>query len=250
MVASKRKAIVKIDRSWEPGTSNFWLLSAVSALVLVTAGAAFLLYWYNTNEPGMSRFEPEVRELRQQVEFYKAENEELTTDLARAERSGAIDKEASKQLQTTIIERENKIRTLKEEVSFYKSIVNPKGGKKGLGIKEFSLADTSVENSYRFVLVATQSAGKKAVKGRIIIRLQGHKDGDSVTLGWKDFSVEGKKSPYFKFQYFQKFEGSIVLPEDFEPENVLVRLVPEGKKVDVLQQSYSWQSIFKSGEEL
>ncbi len=242
----KKKAVIKIERDWEESESNFLGLGALIVVGLVLAGLGFMYYWTTSGGLSSPGSQANMDKLKQELQFYRDENSRLTMQLAKIERSEAVDSEAAKQLQKTIIERENEIKKLKEELSFYKSIVDPKSSLKGLGIKDFSLEDTLVANQFKFKLVATQSSGKKAVKGQLVLRLQGRKEGKPVTLSWKEFG-KGKRSPRFKYQYFQKLEGMIELPDGFEPEHVLVKLVPSGSKVEAIQHSYSWESVFKGG---
>lgn len=243
-----KKAVIKIERDWgEPEKRSFWSLWAV--LLVGALFAALVFYWIWKADGGMrgTSSGAELAGLERQLAFFKDQNAELEMRLAKIERAGAIDEGAAKALQKTVSEREEEIKKLKEELSFYKSIVDPKTSHKGLGLKDFVMEDTPVVNRYKFKLVATQSSGKKAVRGSLVLRLQGHKDGKPVTLKWKELG-RGKQVPKFKFQYFQKLEGAIVLPEGFEPEHIFVKLASSNGKIESVQQSYSWGSVFKVGE--
>lgn len=241
-----KKAVVVIERDWEPThKTNFWLFVTLAVLVLVLAGSAFLVYWYTSNDRGLVSAAPEVAELRQQVRFLSEENERLTLKVAKSERANAIDQEADSSLQQTIIEREDEIKKLKEDLSFYKSIVDPDSKQKGIAIREFKLTQAKKARQYRYRLVAAQSTSKKAISGDVVIRIQG-KEGEAVkTLSWKALSVGKKASPKFRFQYFEKLEGILEVPEGFEPENILIKLVPSNGKLEAIQQSYSWEAAIR-----
>ena len=245
-----KKAVVVIERDWEPThKSNFWLLVTLAVLVLVLAGAAFLVYWYTSNDRGLVAATPEVAGLRQQVRHLSEENERLALQVAKSERANAIDQEADASLQQTIIEREEEIKKLKEELTFYKSIVDPESKQKGIAIREFFLKPGEKDRQYRFRLVLAQSTSKKMVSGSVLIRLQGRKDEKVETLEWKQLAVGSKGKPKFRFQYFEKIEGVLAVPKGFEPENILIKLVPSKGSFEAAQQSYSWQATFRGKDE-
>lgn len=247
-----KKAVVVIDRDWEQQKghkSNFWLLVTTAALVIVLAGAAYAVYWYSSNAKNIAAYSPEIAELHQQVDFLQKENEKLKLDLAKAQRSIAIDYEAGQMLQQTIMEREVELEKLNEELTFYKSIVDPDNQNKGVSLRRFSLNTGAKDGQYRFRLVVAQSGGKKTTSGTVVIRIQGRLQDDVIkTLGWKDISVGKDSQPAFRFQYFEKLEGVFQLPEGFEPEHILIKLQPRNSKVEASQQSFSWEAALKGDE--
>lgn len=244
-----KKAVVVIERDWEPRhKTNFWFLVTLAVLVLVLAGSAFLVYWYNSNDRNVIPAAPELAELRQQLEFLTEENERLALKLAKAERSVAIDQEAGASLQQTIIEREDEVKKLREELTFYKSIVDPETKQKGITIREFQLTSGTKDRQYRYKLVAAQSTSKKSVAGKVVIRIQGREGEKVKTLDWSALAVAKEKAPQFRFQYYQKLEGVFKVPKGFEPEHILIKLAPSRGKVEAIQQSYSWETAFRGND--
>lgn len=240
-----KKTVVVIDRDWERPhghKSNFWLLVVLAALAILMAGAAYALYWYYSDAKPLSGDAENLAELRQQVGFLQKENERLKLDLAKAERSVAIDKEAGGLLQETILQREEEIKKLEEELTFYKSIVDPENQQKGLSIRQFALEATGTERQYKFRLVAAQSGGKRSVSGKVVIRIQGRQEDAITTLSWREISAGKGGEPKFRFQYFEKLDGVFQLPEDFKPEHILVKLNPQSSKLEASQQSFSWEA--------
>ncbi len=187
----------------------------------------------------------EVVELRQTVSDLREKNQALREQLAKAVRSSEIDSSAGKELMGTLALREKELLDLREELNFYKSMVeSAKGdGPSTISIRSFSVVTTDADRIFHYKLVLARVDGKgKPVKGQVQLRLQGRKNGESATLEWQDLS-SGSEAPKFRFQFFQRLEGALEIPEGFEPEHILVKVMPSGKKQQSVQQSFSWNSV-------
>lgn len=246
-----KKTVVVIDRDWEHQAShksNFWLLIALAILAIMLAGAAYAIYWFSTNAEATVAGSAELSELRQQVAFLQKENEKLKLDFAKADRSVAIDQEAGSLLQETIMQREEELKKLNEELTFYKSIVDPDSKQKGLSLRQFRLEASGSDRQYRYRLVVAQSGGKKSTSGTVVIRIQGRQGDALKTLSWKEIAIGKKAEPAFRFQYFEKLEGVFQLPEGFAPEHILIKLQPRKSGDEATQQSFSWEAALKGDE--
>ncbi len=187
----------------------------------------------------------EVVELRQTVSDLREKNQALREQLAKAVRSSEIDSSAGKELMGTLALREKELLDLREELNFYKSMVeSAKGdGPSTISIRSFSVVTTDADRIFHYKLVLARVDGKgKPVKGQVQLRLQGRKNGESATLEWRDLS-SGSEAPKFRFQFFQRLEGALEIPKGFEPEHILVKVMPSGKKQQSVQQSFSWNSV-------
>jgi hypothetical protein len=49
----------------------------------------------------------------------------------------------------------------------------------------------------------------------------------------------------YSFKYFQQIEGEVMLPKDFKPLRVTVRLVPAGGSA--VEQSFPWPETVRGG---
>ncbi len=231
-------------------TSIGWLAPLVLAFLVTSAVLAYL-FWPDLNarltaNPVKSL--SGVEALQDKIEELQLENDRLAKELAFAKRSSEIDKKANVALVDALTDREQKAAQTKEELGFYKNIVSDKGIGKGIEIRSFQVSSGNQATDYTYKLVLSRSGTKKrAVTGRVEIRVQGKKNGTSVMLGWSNIRVGNASSPSFKFQYFQTLEGEIRFPVEFIPENVLVKVSAAGSEQPV-QQSYSWNAIVKGGD--
>lgn len=235
----KPKPVIRIYRDDERSIWRWF--GPLAAVFIILLGIAGYLFFVQAGGRNIG----ETAELQQAVSDLKQKNQALREQLAKAVRSSEIDTSAGKELMTTLALREKELLDLREELNFYKSMVESgkTGGPSTISIRSFVVKPTDAERSFHYKLALARVDGKgKPVKGQVQLRLQGRKDGDSVTLEWRDIS-SGSSMPKFRFQFFQRLEGALVLPEGFEPEHILVKVTPNGKKQQSVQQSFSWNSV-------
>ncbi|HID83194.1 MAG TPA: hypothetical protein EYH06_10300 [Chromatiales bacterium] len=240
-----QKPVIRIERG-QSAPRLWWLVIMLLPILLI----GWLVYDFGTQQGGFQQ--ALTIDNKSEVEKYlrklEKDNKLLVEELAKAQRNSDIDSTASREVQRTLTDKENEIKALKEELSFYKSIVSPQGKEKGLNINSFTLQSSpSNPQLVKFKLVLTQTGNNnKAAKGMVLIRLQG-KEGDSLkTLEWWDIRAESNVGrPSFDFKYFQRLEDNMLIPANFKPENILIKVLPESKRLSSIQQSYSWQAMVK-----
>lgn len=244
------KPVIRIQHD-QPSRGRWWL---ILLLLGVLGASAFGYYQGNDGSSLMGKFkssptqsldsgQPRAGEL----EALKTKNNELISQLAKLERNKAIDETASVTTQQGLVAKEKQIKKLEEELSFYKSIVNPASGETGLTIHSFKLTQGKAPGTKQFHLVMTHiGGGGKDAKGTVVLRLQGMQDGAEKILEWWDIRADkGEQMPAFKFKYFQRIKGLINVPETFSPTNILVKVIPESTKLNSSQQSYTWTAVNK-----
>jgi hypothetical protein len=221
-------------------------------LILVFIAGILLGYFYLLpryfNVENTDTGAADIEALHQQIETIKEKNTKLVAALALTRRSAEIDAGAGKELLITLSDREKEMRELREELNFLKSMVSPEGAKAGIKIRGFVLRalDKPSQYSFKLVLVRADDNGQgKTAEGTVRIRVQGHLAGESKTLDWNEIVAPKTAKLKFSFQFFQRLKGALQFPEGFKPENILVKAEPHGELLPSIQQSYSWNSIFK-----
>ncbi len=249
-----QKPVIKIQHN--ESSANIWWILLLPVLLGAIAGGYFLgvkssdtLTFMPTNILAEDQSDNNNNSLLQPL---KEENKKLLIQVAKLERMSAIDKTASVSTQQGLVEKENEIKKLEEELSFYKSIISPEEGETGLTIHSFNLTRGSAAGLKQFHLVLTQIAGGgKQAKGTIIFRLQGKQDGTDKLLEWWDIRSDNtQQMPSFKFKYFQRIKGILKIPAGFVPDNVLVKILPENTKLNSAQQSYTWNTVTKEDDDV
>ncbi len=165
---------------------------------------------------------------------------ELREQLAVLERSKQIEREAYKQLESTVAGLQDEIAELNGELAFYRGIVTPKEAAAGLRVQTFDLAPNGLERGYRYKLVLTQVLkNDRVASGRVTVAIEGNQDGRITALDLQDVATEQPRMVY-RFKYFQNFEGNLALPEGFAPVRVTVKVIPRDQRHQGLEKVFDW----------
>lgn len=166
-------------------------------------------------------------------------NESLRQEVATLRRSDQISREANRDLQRALAERDEEISGLRADVAFYERFVGATGQRRGLSVHDMELQLQS-EGTWHFVATLTQNLNRGAVNtGRLTVSVEGTRNDRLERLSWTRLRKQNNApgAPY-SFKYFQQVEGDLFLPADFKPVRVTVRLVPSGGAA--VEQSFAW----------
>jgi hypothetical protein len=166
-------------------------------------------------------------------------NDRLSQDIATLRRSDQISREANRDLQRTLAERDEEIAGLRADVAFYERFVGATAQRRGLSVHDLEMQLQSGD-AWHFVATLTQNLNRGAVNtGRLTLSVEGTRNERMERLPWTRLRQENNApgAPY-SFKYFQQVEGDVLLPKDFKPLRVIVRLVPAGGAA--VEQSFTW----------
>ena len=110
-------------------------------------------------------------------------------------------------------------------------------------MQEFKLfpGDAAGKFGYRFTVTQLiQDFGQSA--GNVTLKVAAKRDGKTTTLSLSKLPGSEPKTHKMKFQHFQNFEGILVLPEDVEPENLIIEIKPSTKKLLPLTETFAWNA--------
>jgi hypothetical protein len=161
---------------------------------------------------------------------------ELQDRIAVLEQAAEIDKQGYREVDESLRNLQSEILELKEEVAFYRSIVAPRESSRGLRIQRFKITPGSEAHSFRYKLVLTQG---KIARGNVHMDIVGVRDGRHETLSLDRVATGKTDKLSFRFRYFQNFEGDLLLPADFTPSRVSLKVV--SRRV-TLEKSFDWPS--------
>lgn len=207
---------------------------------------AWGLFDYGRARAGFDSAEAGRREAELQValEGAREANETLRQQVVTLEQAREIDRQAYAEINQTLVFLQDEILELKEEVAFYRGIVSPdKAGMSGVRVQSLQLSANGQPRGYSFKLVLTQlDKEARAVKGSVRIWLQGLKGNTPADLSMA--RLAGRADDFnFKFKYFDKQEGDLILPDAFVPTRVVVEVVTESPKSARSEAVYAWQEI-------
>lgn len=215
-----------------------WVL--IVALVFAVLAAGFLIYDYGRSRANLDlvSLENDREQMQKQNENLSNELESLQQKLVASKRSSEIEQQAYSEVDDSLRDLQSEILELKEEVAFYRSIVAPRESSRGLRIQRFKVTPAAQDRTFRYKLVLTQVIkNNRVTRGEVEIQLEGVQNGKHRTMNLTEVSIEKKKKFPFKFKYFQNFEGDLIIPKDFVPSRVNVKVTSNRVSLD---KTFSW----------
>lgn len=175
-----------------------------------------------------------------------AEIEQLKMRIAVIERSEQVAKAALADLQRTLRDREEEIAGVRADLAFYGRLV---GGAKreGLAVHALSVRPVAGSNAWNFSVTLTQNFKRgPETRGRLTLSVSGVADSKLVTLSWNQLAQQGANAGVdYSFKYFQQINGTIMLPDGFEPNRVRASAEGEGGRAE---QEFPWNDAAKAAE--
>lgn len=175
-------------------------------------------------------------------ERLQSEYEELQQRVATLSRSDQISREANRDLQGTLAERDEQIAGLRADVAFYERLVGATAQRRGLSVHALAM-QPQAGSVWHFQSTLTQNLNRGAVSsGRLTLEIEGTRGGKLHTLNWDALrQQEDAAGVEYSFKYFQQVEGDVILPEGFSPVRVTAHLEPRsGPQVE---QSFTWGQV-------
>ena len=169
----------------------------------------------------------------------RAEVETLRQEVATLARSDQVSRDANQDLQGTLAERDEEISALRADVAFYERLVGSTSQRRGLTVHGLRLQSQG-EGAWHFTATLTQTLNRAAVSsGSLTALVEGSRNDSLERLAWSDLrQAEDAPGVEYSFKYFQQVEGDLMLPEDFKPLRVIVRLAPP--RGEAVEESFTW----------
>jgi hypothetical protein len=224
------------------GAGRTFLVRAFLVLLALIAG--YLVFEYGRISAGYDTLDAanEHGELVAHIDALDDEIEALQQEVALLETHREIDREAYKEVETSLITLQAKIVEQQDAIAFYRGIVSPADGKPGLRVQDFKLTRGGEERKFnlRLVLVQAMKHDRK-VSGDVSVSVEGNEDGEVKSYALTDLlPADADKAWPFSFRYFQDFDRRIVLPDGFTPERVHVEVRSRTRSISSIEESYAW----------
>ena len=168
--------------------------------------------------------------------------EELEQEVALLETHREIDREAYREVESSLLDLQAKIQEQQDAIAFYRGIVSPADGKPGLRVQDFRLTRGAEEREFtlRLVLVQAMKHDRK-VSGNVALTVEGNEAGETKSYALSELlPAEAEQDWPFSFRYFQDFDRQIVLPDGFTPERVNVEVRSRTKSISSIEVSFAW----------
>ena len=211
-------------------TGHHWLYAVLAVFVASLAFGAWGA-WRALSDAG--------GDPRAQLAAQQARIDDLEQRVATLTRSDQISRDANRDLQGTLAERDEEISALRADVAFYERFVGSTAQRRGLAVHELALRPQA-DQAWHYTATLTQNRNRGAVSsGRLTLSSEGTQDGKLKRLAWPDLRQQpGAPGIEYSFKYFQQVEGDIMLPPGFQPLRIGVRLTPAGGAA--VEQTLPW----------
>lgn len=169
---------------------------------------------------------------------------ELKEQIALHETHQDIDREAYKQVEAGLTDLQRKIQEQRDAIDFYRGIVSPSDGGRGLRVQDLRLSKGKDDRQYHLKLVLVQvMQHDRSVKGEVKFSIEGAQDGVATTYALEQLLPPEADSNWpFAFRYFQDFERQLLLPDGFEPQQIKIEVRSRTKSVASVEQNFLWQT--------
>lgn len=194
--------------------------------------------------PGSGDVRTQLAGSKQLGRAQAGEIEQLRQRVTTLARSDQISRDANRDLQGSLAERDEEIAGLRADVAFYERLVGTTAQRRGLTVHALKLLPQSTPPqgtaAWHFTGTLTQNLNRGAVSaGRLTLLVEGTRDGRLQKLGWEDLRQQPDAPGVgYSFKYFEQVEGDVFLPAGLTPVRVTVRLQPQSGAA--VEQSFTW----------
>ncbi len=220
-----------------------WIAVAVAVTWLLSLAAA---WWI-----GAHRLDPSEREARRQRTSRAEQELGIALETAKRrnavlQRSDQVSTLANRSLQKTLRDKEGELAAIRNEIAFYQRLVGGGAGH-GLHVERLAVRPIGRTNAYGFRMLLTRNAPSgETSRGAVTVEVSGAVHGKLSEVGWDQLQQETGATPLvYAFKYFQQLDSSLILPEGFAPDRIVVRArAADGSTVT---DSFTWQTALEAG---
>lgn len=194
--------------------------------------------------PGSGDVRTQLAASQRQARAQVSELEQWRQRVATLTRSDQISRDANRDLQGTLAERDEEMSGLRADVAFYERLVGATAQRRGLSMHSLNMRLQNTrpqsEAAWHFTGTLTQNLNRAAVStGRLMLLIEGTRGGRLQKLTWDDLrQLPNAPGIPYSFRYFEQVEGDVFLPAGLTPVRVTVRLVPQSGAA--IEQSVTW----------
>ena len=228
--------------SYMPGMDRSWVQRAVIAVVLLSS--AYLTFEFGRIQARYNIVDAaaEQKAFEEEIQGLEIQIAELKQEIALLATHRDIDREAYQVVETNLGDLQRKILEQSDAIAFYRGIVSPANGGRGLRVQDLKLTKGKAERQFHVRLVLVQvMQHDRSVKGEVDFSIDGEQDGAEVTYALEQLLPADADSTWsFSFRYFQDFDRELILPAGFIPEKVNVEVISRTKSIASVKQSFVW----------
>jgi hypothetical protein len=211
----------------------------VSAVLWLLLGIAFVWLFIQSTESNAYKLRTSLAASQDTEQQALKELKTMKQELANSKRSEFISRAANNEIQIALAEKDEQIAGLKADLDFYERLVGSSGRRHGLIVHNAEFTKAS-DGAWQYAVTLTQNINRGGItSGQMRFDVDGVSEGKLKTISWNTL-LQNPNAPgqAFSFRYFQQMEGSVMLPADFNPQNVRVTLKGSFGTIDKV---FNWQ---------
>ncbi len=212
------------------------------AFLAAMSAFSFLTYEFGMNQGLALKVEvvKERDEISRQLTDAEMAMETMRQEIADLRVGGEIDDKANEEVRQTIESLQERIAQLNEEISFYKGVMLPNVASKGLRIERLDVS-SNAPGRVKYSLLLTQVVDKHDyIQGGVKISLVGQLGNQEKQFLLSELDKEKDEAIRFRFRYFQNINGELMLPDGFEPREVMIVAQSSGSNAQRLEKRFDW----------
>jgi hypothetical protein len=225
MGVSAPRVTVRAQLPWPLRAFLFFIVAAIAA----AAGVAIYEYGKMFAGPGRRELMLENQTLQAQLRETKADRDRFQAAATTYESQMKVEHAAQEQLAQQVSTLEAETAKLREDLSFFESLLPAPSNAKGVLIRSFRVQTEGEPNQLRYRLLVQQS-GKpdRDFNGEVELQVSFTQDGQPFTLQVPDPATP-RDAIELSFRHYQRIEGTFTLPQGAVARSVLVRIVAGGQ---------------------
>jgi hypothetical protein len=214
------------------------------AIVAIFAGATQGAFWFGKREAyeGYDRALAELESTRKQLSDAQHAEQSLQRQIENAKVGTEVDLQSIESVRQELLTLKMDMASLEEENQFYRNLMNPAHNERGLSFGPIEFAPSEQERSIRYKIVLQQLAAQHdMLNGTLKVTIAGKQNGQTKAYELHELSpeVESSRIP-LSFNYFQKIEGLLTIPDNFVPERVELKAASSGNKAQNIDKQIDW----------
>ncbi len=155
---------------------------------------------------------------------------QLAGQVAVLQRSSEIDRRASQEVRNEFSVLHEELQELRKELTFYRAIMAPGDVSPGLRVRKFEVKPGAQDGNFTVAVTLTQvKRNDRYVTGVVELEVEGLENEKPKVLVFNQVGLGDNETLSYKFRYFQRLQGQIWLPADFQPLRVKILVRPKGK---------------------
>ncbi|MEP5566278.1 MAG: DUF6776 family protein [Halioglobus sp.] len=223
---------------------RLWRQRLVLAVVILLGFMVAAFYLGERAAYSVMGLNPELyRAMKAQIPGLQEQLTEVEGQLEVQSTQNQMGQQALELVRRELADQKEQIASLEEGLQFYRSLMAPGEIAQGLSLRPLELVALDIPGQYSYRMVAQQEARKHTqLKGNLYAEVNGLLADQQVSYSLAELSPD-VDAPLIdlRFRYFQSIEGTLILPEGFEPRSVsLVATATAPRKMEVREQ-YPWQ---------